>query len=538
MLLSSYIHCCWVCAYPCSFSLAVNVPDGIWNVHTLLSLDEQCGSASHWLPESCPQPLRSIQMGVVKANRKHSNVIARAPSSYHVENFYSLCLVYAILGWSYSCPHLLGFISYLFCASLCFVFTWLFLLHAITMPSLTRLSATPLILSRLTSDSTGKPKGIMIEHWSITNLMQTRASMVSHKVSASCPHWPIPLIPLTYCQYVWNTRSWCNPCYRKEGACTWRYPQGPSHPPHQRLARESDTLYSLCGASWWIPLPWDYCYCRWGTWKETHWRLVRTCHVAQHVWSHWGFCWLCVLLCQFVDSSWYHWTSAELPYLHPRQATSSYPLGVEGELYVSGIQVARSYLNQEELTADAFIPNSFVPEERICESGDVALYCADGNIEYHGHADRQIQSFMVSVLNSERLKTLSPSTLLCGMEQSSFAQCKVPQWLSLSWGLKLKPRANWKIVKGRCHSIHSWSQCWNGIPYRRRGDWAHEHLQQDIEGPERHFWGCTRYIRCWAAFVNGSPSRWSYSQDLWCSHRFEPHLFEVSHHNNTQLLSP
>jgi len=100
---------------------------------------------------------------------------------------------------------------------------------------------------------------------------------------------------------------------------------------------------------------------------------------------------------------------------------------VEGELYVSGIQVARSYLNQEELTADAFIPNSFVPEERICESGDVALYCADGNIEYHGHADRQIQSFMVSVLNSERLKTLSPSTLLCGMEQSSFAQCKVPQ---------------------------------------------------------------------------------------------------------------
>ncbi|KAG6375737.1 hypothetical protein JVT61DRAFT_2583 [Boletus reticuloceps] len=52
--------------------------------------------------------------------------------------------------------------------------------------------------------------------------------------------------------------------------------------------------------------------------------------------------------------------------LHPS------PVGVEGELYIGGIQLARGYLNQPELTANAFIPNPFVPSERIYKSGDIA----------------------------------------------------------------------------------------------------------------------------------------------------------------------
>jgi acyl-coenzyme A synthetase/AMP-(fatty) acid ligase len=67
------------------------------------------------------------------------------------------------------------------------------------------------------------------------------------------------------------------------------------------------------------------------------------------------------------------------------------PIGVEGELYIGGIQLARGYLNQPELTAAAFIPNPFVPGERIYKSGDIALYRSDGNIEYCGRADRQIK---------------------------------------------------------------------------------------------------------------------------------------------------
>ncbi|KAF9228933.1 putative nonribosomal peptide synthetase [Gyrodon lividus] len=67
------------------------------------------------------------------------------------------------------------------------------------------------------------------------------------------------------------------------------------------------------------------------------------------------------------------------------------PIGVEGELYIGGIQLARGYLNQPGLTEAAFIPNPFVPGERVYKSGDIALYRSDGNIEYCGRADRQIK---------------------------------------------------------------------------------------------------------------------------------------------------
>ncbi|KAI9458237.1 putative nonribosomal peptide synthetase, partial [Boletus coccyginus] len=67
------------------------------------------------------------------------------------------------------------------------------------------------------------------------------------------------------------------------------------------------------------------------------------------------------------------------------------PVGVEGELYIGGIQLASGYLNQEDLTANAFIPNPFVAGERIYKSGDIAFYRPDGNIEYCGRIDRQIK---------------------------------------------------------------------------------------------------------------------------------------------------
>ncbi|KAI5993419.1 hypothetical protein EDC04DRAFT_1271012 [Pisolithus marmoratus] len=67
------------------------------------------------------------------------------------------------------------------------------------------------------------------------------------------------------------------------------------------------------------------------------------------------------------------------------------PIGVEGDLYIGGMQLARGYLNQPELTAAAFVPNPFIPNERIYKTGDIALYRPDGNIEYCGRADRQIK---------------------------------------------------------------------------------------------------------------------------------------------------
>ena len=67
------------------------------------------------------------------------------------------------------------------------------------------------------------------------------------------------------------------------------------------------------------------------------------------------------------------------------------PIGVEGELFVGGIQLARGYLNQLEQTEKSFIPSPFIPGERLYRTGDVAMYRTDGNIVYCGRTDRQIK---------------------------------------------------------------------------------------------------------------------------------------------------
>ena len=67
------------------------------------------------------------------------------------------------------------------------------------------------------------------------------------------------------------------------------------------------------------------------------------------------------------------------------------PIGVEGELFVGGIQLARGYLNRPDQSEKSFIPNPFVPGERLYRTGDVSMYRTDGNIVYCGRKDRQIK---------------------------------------------------------------------------------------------------------------------------------------------------
>ncbi len=77
------------------------------------------------------------------------------------------------------------------------------------------------------------------------------------------------------------------------------------------------------------------------------------------------------------------------------------PPGAAGELWVSGPQVSRGYLNRPEKNTEVFIENPFVENSnintqnskfnRVYRTGDIVRYLPDGNIQFVGRKDGQVK---------------------------------------------------------------------------------------------------------------------------------------------------
>jgi acyl-CoA synthetase (AMP-forming)/AMP-acid ligase II/acyl carrier protein len=75
--------------------------------------------------------------------------------------------------------------------------------------------------------------------------------------------------------------------------------------------------------------------------------------------------------------------------LNPNQQLC--PVGIPGEICISGVGLARGYLKQKELTDLKFVDNPFVVGQKLYRTGDLGKWLPNGEIAFLGRIDEQVK---------------------------------------------------------------------------------------------------------------------------------------------------
>jgi amino acid adenylation domain-containing protein len=119
---------------------------------------------------------------------------------------------------------------------------------------------------------------------------------------------------------------------------------------------------------------------------------------------------------------------SRLPLGHPLPGARTYllnsvlqpvPVGVTGEIYIGGGGVARGYLGAPDQTAERFLPEPFsgLEGQRFYRTGDLARQRPDGSLEFLGRADSQvkIRGFRIELGEIEAVLQSHPDLWECAV---------------------------------------------------------------------------------------------------------------------------
>ncbi|MGJ0607770.1 amino acid adenylation domain-containing protein [Cylindrospermopsis raciborskii] len=126
------------------------------------------------------------------------------------------------------------------------------------------------------------------------------------------------------------------------------------------------------------------------------------------------------------------------------------PIGTPGKIFVSGCQVARGYWHAPGMTAERFLPDPFVPGQRMYDTGDRARYLPGGNIEFLGRIDQQIK------VRGFRIET---SEIVAALEAQSWVNRALVKVISDSQ-ISSSDRSNYLVayVQPRLTTPNNWQK--------------------------------------------------------------------------------
>jgi amino acid adenylation domain-containing protein len=171
--------------------------------------------------------------------------------------------------------------------------------------------------------------------------------------------------------------------------------------------------------------------------------------------------------------------------------------GVAGELYVGGAGVSRGYLNQPALTAEKFIPDPFSrePGSRLYRTGDLARWRRDGAIEFIGRRDRQIKirGFRVDPSEIESILSRHPGVArVAVMPESVSGLLRLRAYVTLRSGAKslgadLNAFLKQTLPDSFTPALYTFVDCFPLLPNGKldRSALVREAKPVDGEGPSR-----------------------------------------------------